>query len=53
MASQTPPGLSLTPHGFLEGVPTQAGTEILSIIVHDSAQPAQTLTRRYLLVVEP
>jgi len=52
-AAQAPPGLHVTPSGFLEGVPTRAGTEVLSIVVQDSAQPAQTLRGRYLLVIEP
>lgn len=51
--SQTPPGLHLTPTGFLEGAPTQVGPNVLMFIVRDSAQPAHVTQGLYILNVLP
>ena len=52
VANSLPSGLTLTSAGVLSGAPTTAGTYPFTIVVTDSASPANTTEVTYTLVVK-
>jgi hypothetical protein len=51
--SALPPGLTLSPAGLLDGVPTQAGSYAVVVTVSDSSMPALQNSADYSIMIAP